>query len=125
MDTILFRAIKKVIAQDELAQFYKKNGIDSEDMHYLGKGEFGEAYDVGNGKVLKRTTSKNEYGFAKEIQNGNFSGFAKIFDTAEINRDYYIVHRRLGIEAMDIQPDNLGRDKSGKLKAFDIDSKRR
>jgi len=36
-----------------------------------------------------------------------------------INRAY----RNLGIEASDISPDNLGYDKNGVLKAFDIDDK--
>jgi len=39
----------------------------------------------------------------------------------DINRAY----RYLGIEASDIKPDNMGRDKTGRLKAFDIEDKSR
>jgi hypothetical protein len=42
-----------------------------------------------------------------------------INDLEDIVRSY----RMLGIEASDIRPENMGYDKSGKLKAFDIDDK--
>ncbi|MFW6242894.1 MAG: hypothetical protein ACOC2W_01935 [bacterium] len=42
-----------------------------------------------------------------------------IGEIEEINRAY----RNLGIEASDIRPENLGRDKHGNVKAFDIDDK--
>lgn len=189
-------ALRKVMADienPELQKFYEKNNIDPDDMGYIGSGEFGEAYTVGNGKVLKITTSKSEYKYAQEIQKGKYDGFTTIYDTAEIKiptqiGSYYIVmeeleqdqddetmfyevrnlletqglpvqyishfdegdyveehgeiepnilkfmneldniatdYRRLGIEASDIQPDNIGRDSKGKLKAFDIDNKDR
>lgn len=177
----------------DLDHFYAKNHIDPENMHYLGSGSFGEAYDIGNKKVLKKTTSRSEYKIAKEIQQEKPKAFAKIFDTAEINKEYYIVveklhidskiedlfvrvvsmletqqlpitylghfdeeeyiekegdevsedskisqdvldfmneledviqaYRQLGIEAADIRSENLGRDHTGKLKAFDIDDR--
>ena len=42
-----------------------------------------------------------------------------ISDMEDINHSY----RYLGIEASDIKPDNLGVDKNGKVKAFDIDDR--
>ena len=42
-----------------------------------------------------------------------------ISDIEDVNSSY----RYLGVEASDIKPDNLGYDKSGKLKAFDIDDR--
>lgn len=42
-----------------------------------------------------------------------------ISDMEDINHSY----RYLGIEASDIKPDNLGVDKNGKIKAFDIDDR--
>jgi len=42
-----------------------------------------------------------------------------INDMEDINHSY----RYLGIEASDIKPDNLGVDKNGKIKAFDIDDR--
>lgn len=191
----LLAALKKVIAEkaeDALDQFYTKNHINPEDMHYLGSGSFGEAYDIGHGKVLKKTTSKSEYRLAQEIQKEKPPAFAAVFDTAKIGSDFYIVvekleidsdiedlfvrvmgmletqeipipyighfdedeyidskgdevadgkiaqdivkfmnelgdvargYRSLGIEAADISSENLGRDRKGNLKAFDIDDR--
>ena len=42
-----------------------------------------------------------------------------INDIEDINHSYRI----LGVEASDIKPDNLGVDKNGKVKAFDIDDR--
>ena len=42
-----------------------------------------------------------------------------ISDIEDVNHSY----RYLGIEASDIKPDNLGVDKNGKVKAFDIDDR--
>ena len=44
-----------------------------------------------------------------------------MLDIEDINSGY----RYLGIEASDIKPDNMGRDKNGKIKAFDLDDKSR
>ena len=44
-----------------------------------------------------------------------------INDIEDIIRAY----NYLGVEASDIKPDNMGRDKNNKIKAFDIDDKRR
>lgn len=164
--------------------FYIENNINPDDLSYLGKGEFGEAYSIGDGRVLKRTSSKSEFNFAEEIENKDIpalDGFAKVYKTDIIDDNMYIIleeldtdssiedlyyeleshladqglpmqylnhldtdeldlseeliefindiedinrsYRYLGIEASDIQPGNLGYDKNGKLKAFDIDDK--
>ena len=42
-----------------------------------------------------------------------------ISDMEDVNHSYRI----LGVEASDIKPDNLGVDKNGKVKAFDIDDR--
>ena len=34
-----------------------------------------------------------------------------------------MAYRYLGIEASDIRPENMGLDKNGKLKAFDLEDK--
>lgn len=194
----LLAALQKVTsryyisAEDALTHFYTKNHIDPEEMSWLGSGSFGEAYDIGHGKVLKKTTSRSEYKLAQEIKKDKPFAFATVFDVAEINKDFYIVvekletdsdiedlfvrvlsmletqglpipyigsfddddyiasggdevsdgkisqdvvdfmnelvdvarcYRSLGIEASDISSENLGRDHTGKLKAFDIDDK--
>lgn len=169
-----------------LEEFYNENNIDPEELSYLGKGDFGVAYSTGDGRVLKRTTSKNEFSAAKEIELSDspvLNSFVKIYKTEIVNGEMYIIqeelyedshiedlyyelesylndqglpiqyldhldtddleisdelqkfmddiddinraYRYLGIEASDIKPDNLGYSQDGKLKAFDIDDKRR
>lgn len=167
-----------------MEEFYLENNIDSDNLQYLGKGQFGEAYSIGDGRVLKITSSKREFEIAKELENNDapiLESFAKIYKTeivenqkiiileellqdSDIENLYYELehylseqglpiqyvshldidelqiseklnkfindledviraYRWLGIEASDIQPDNLGYSKDGILKAFDIDDK--
>lgn len=172
---------------DQLNQFFIENDIDIDNLHYLGSGDFGEAYSIGDsGRVLKKTSSKGEFELAQQIQSSDspvFNAFAKIYATAEIDGQYYIIleelnlhsqienlyyelesylqeqnlpiqyldyldldeiemsedlqafindmhdinmaYRYLGVEASDIRPENLGYSQDGKLKAFDIEDKRR
>lgn len=163
-------------------------GVDTSFFHYMGKGDFGEAYETDNGQVLKITSSPSEVEIAKKIIGKNISSFAQIYDVKNINGYNFILqekleydddienkfsqlqdilekqglsvqylgyldedelssedqtlyqelsgfindleninraYRNLGIEASDIRPENLGYDKNGNLKAFDIDEKRR
>jgi serine/threonine protein kinase len=165
-------------------EFFIKNNIDHEELHHLGSGDFGEAYSIGDGRVLKITSSKSEFNFAKELVGKNFpalDGFVDFYDASIVEGEYYIImeeleegsgiedlyyqveellnneglpiqylhyldtdemdldedvlkfindmddinhsYRYLGIEASDIKPDNLGVDKNGKIKAFDIDDR--
>jgi hypothetical protein len=167
-------------------EFYTKNNINPEELDYLGDGDYGEAFSIGNtGRVLKITSSYSEYEIAKELigKAKEYSSFVEFYDATEINSRYYIVeeevdtdssiedlyydlsnmleeqglpiqyldnldeenldispklrkfmneisdinhdYRGLGIEASDLRPENLGYDKNGKLKAFDIEDKRR
>jgi hypothetical protein len=173
----------------KLAGIIKENkiidSIDFDNIFYLGKGEFGKAYLIGNNMVLKLTSSKTEYEIANKILNANSKlyndAFANIYEVGKYKNDYYIImeeldtdskiedlyyeltnlldqqnlpiqyvgyleynedeisdelknfinsidyinraYNNLGIEASDIQPDNLGYDKNNNLKAFDIDTK--
>jgi hypothetical protein len=168
-------------------QFYSANNIDVENLSYLGKGDFGTAYSIGDGRVMKITSSKSEFDIAKElIENQGshaFDGFADFYvaeivdgkmviimeeleedshiedlfseltyildehdlpiqylshlDTDEVElsdemksfindvEDINYGYRALGIEASDIRSENMGRSKDGKVKAFDIEDKRR
>lgn len=167
-----------------IEEFFRKYGIDEDDLSYLGSGDFGKAYSIGDSKVLKITNSKSEFRFAKEIAGKNIpalDGFADIYVAEIVDNQYYIImeeldedsdiedlyyqveellsneglpiqylhmldtdeleldddllkfisdmedinhsYRYLGIEASDIKPDNLGVDKNGKVKAFDIDDR--
>jgi hypothetical protein len=167
--------------------FYHENGINPDELSYLGSGDFGEAYSIGDdGRVLKKTSSKNEFNLAKQMEGKDIpvlNSLAKIYKTDIINgqmliileeleensriddlyyelQDYldeqglpiqYLDHldtdeiqisdelqsfmddlhdiirayRYLGVEASDIRPENMGYSKDGKLKAFDVDDKKR
>lgn len=175
-------------------EFYERNKLDPERFSYAGSGDFGEAYYVGDHKVLKKTSSRSEFRIAKEIMQGGYPAFVKIYDVEEITNphNYFILqeevdvdsdiedtfirfnsmletqqvplsymshfdedeyiesggdevvkgkidqeildfmaeiedivrdYKKLGIEAVDIHPANLGRNKQGKLIAFDVDEK--
>jgi hypothetical protein len=189
------KASYRIVAKVTEEEFYTRNKIDPEKMSYAGSGDFGEAYHVGGDRVLKKTTSSSEFKIAKEIKQGNYPAFVKIYDVEEMagsSHSYYILqeeleidssledqfvrlnsmletqeiyvqymdhfdedeyiesggdevdngkidpellkfmveledivrdYRRLGIEAADIRAENLGRNKQGKLIAFDIDEK--
>ncbi len=188
---LVVTALNKVVASISEEEFFEGNNIDPEEMSYLGKGDFGEAYDVGGDRVLKKTSSRSEYRIAQQNLKEKIDGFAEVYAIAEIKGTYYIIlelldvediedvfvrfnsmlgeqevpiqymshfdeedyieaggdevvngkidpellkfmaeledvvrgYSRLGIEASDIRSENLGRDKKGKLKAFDIDDR--
>tara|TARA_R100000544_G_C2224331_1_gene59624 strand:+ start:255 stop:836 length:582 start_codon:yes stop_codon:yes gene_type:complete len=164
--------------------FFKQNNINSEELSYMGSGDFGEAHSIGDGRVLKITRSKSEFDFAKELVGKDvpaLDGFVNFYAASIVDNQYYIImeeleedsniedlyyqveellsneglpiqylhmldtdeldldedilkfisdmedinhsYRYLGIEASDIKPDNLGVDKNGKVKAFDIDDR--
>ena len=173
---------------DDAEAFLNKYGISEDDLNYLGSGDFGSAYSIGNDKVLKITSSKSEANLAHQIMNGKFSSFVRIYAVEPIDNSYFILqeeleedsdienmwyeveealqsqglpvqyianfdedeyieqggeisddarefmndlwgissdYRRLGIEASDIRPENLGRASDGTIKAFDIDDRKR
>jgi hypothetical protein len=175
---------KKSLKEKSINDFYIENNIKETNLNYLGSGEYGEAYSIGDGRVLKITTSNSEFEIAQQLENDSapvLDSFAKIYkteiiddskliileelnqtskienlyyeletylneqglpiqyvghldtDEIEINEklqtfindieDIIRAYRYLGIEASDIQPDNLGYSIDGKLKAFDIDNK--
>lgn len=86
--------------------FLSKHNINPDDLHYLGKGDNGEAYIVNVNDVdivLKITSSKREYDIAKEIMDvGNIHNIAKIYDTAYIDGYYYILQEYIN-EDSDIE----------------------
>jgi hypothetical protein len=85
-----------------LEQFYEENNIDKDNLSYLGKGDFGTAYSIGDRRVLKMTSSKNEFEIAKKLENNNspvFDSFAKIYKTEIIGRDMYIILEELDTDS--------------------------
>lgn len=181
-------AVRRSLNEDTktMADFYLENNIDPDELSYLGRGDFGEAYSIGDGRVLKKTSSKNEFNLAKEMEGKNIpalDSLAKIYKTDIVNGKMLIIleeliedsniedlfyeleslldeqglpvqyidhldtdgieiskelqsfmggldgviraYRYLGVEASDIRPENMGYSVDGKLKAFDVDDKKR
>lgn len=169
----------------DLSSFYVSHNIVEEDLGWLGSGEFGEAYETGDGRVVKLTSSESEFKIAKHLieYNKRFPYFVDIYVAEEIDGDWVIIMEQLdtdgsiedkfgmvnsyldelgigigeiryadwddlseppsedemkfiddicgiagdygdlGITAYDIHDGNLGYDKEGNVKAFDIEDK--
>ena len=78
--------------------FYAENNINPDDLYFLGKGDFGEAYSIGDGRVLKKTSSKSEFKFAKEIEGKDIPALesvAKIYKTDVVNNKMLIILEEL------------------------------
>lgn len=76
--------------------FYQENNIDPDDLIYLGKGDFGKAYSIGDSnRVLKFTSSKSEFNIAKQLENNNApvinDAFAKIYKTDIVNGNQMVI----------------------------------
>jgi hypothetical protein len=81
-----------------IEEFYLENNIDPDKLSYLGKGDFGEAYSIGDDRVLKYTSSNTEFEIAKELENNNapiLESFAKIYKTEVINNQKLIILEEL------------------------------
>jgi len=76
-------------------------GIDPSTLMYMGKGDFGEAYETQDGRVIKVTGSLSEVEIAKNLV-GKKGFFAEIFDVAQIGGSYIILQERLE-EGSDIE----------------------
>ena len=78
--------------------FYAENNIDPDDLSYLGSGDFGKAYSIGDGRVLKMTSSKNEFSLAKQMEDKDIpvlNSIAKIYKTDIINNQMLIILEEL------------------------------
>lgn len=78
--------------------FYSENNINPNDLNYLGSGDFGEAYSIGDGRVLKKTSSKNEFNLAKQMEGKDIpvlNSFAKIYKTDIIDNQMLIILEEL------------------------------
>jgi hypothetical protein len=85
-------------SEKTLEDFYVENNIDPEELSYLGKGDFGTAYSTGDGRVLKRTTSKSEFKLATEMEQSNtpvLNSFVKIYKTEIVKGEMYILQEEL------------------------------
>jgi len=179
-------------AKEVADAFFSKHNIDPEAMSFLGEGHFGTAYSVGDGRVLKITSSESEYKIAAELLENPRENLVKIYAAEKavespLRGYYYILQeeltqdsedeslfyealslldaqgvpvsyissfdeeeyeaengeispdvktflqelsevvwdaRRFAGDTMDIHAENIGRDKNGVLKAFDLDEKK-
>lgn len=78
--------------------FYVENNINPDDLNYLGRGDFGEAYSIGDGRVLKKTSSKNEFNLAKQMEGQDIpvlKSIAKIYKTDVVNGQMLIILEEL------------------------------
>ena len=78
--------------------FYAENNIDPDGLSYLGSGDFGKAYSIGDGRVLKMTSSKNEFSLAKQMEDKDIpvlNSIAKIYKTDIINNQMLIILEEL------------------------------
>lgn len=81
-----------------IEQFYLENDIDPDNLSFLGSGDFGKAYSIGDGRVLKTTSSKNEFNLAKQMENKNvpiLDSIAKIYKTDIVNNKMLIILEEL------------------------------
>ena len=76
-------------------------GIDPNNLGYMGRGDFGEAYDTGDGRVIKVTGSPSEVAIAKKLI-GKKGFFAEIYDVKELNGYDIILQEKLE-EGSDIE----------------------
>lgn len=65
---------------------------------YVYGGDFGETYSIGDDRVLKKTSSKNEFNLAKQMEGKEIpvlDAFAKIYKTDIINGQMLIILEEL------------------------------
>jgi len=86
-----------IATENKKEKFYQKYNINEDEMHWLGNGEFGDAYDIGNNKVLKITKSKKEFDIAKNLLNKNseLDGFVNYFVAEKVGNEYFIIMEML------------------------------
>jgi hypothetical protein len=97
---IIEKLTKELLEENikSIDDFYLENNINPDNLSYLGSGDFGEAYSIGDGRVLKKTSSKNEFNLAKQMENVNIpvlDSFAKIYKTDIIGGQMFIILEEL------------------------------
>lgn len=88
---------------DQLENFLRNNKIEFNSVDWLGSGEYGNAYSLGNGTVLKITNSESEFEIAGQLLNKNIPGLVNVFDRGwyrdEKPKLYYIVMEELDTDS--------------------------
>ena len=70
--------------EDDIVKYLKLNLIEFNKVSWLGEGEYGNAYSLGNGKVLKMTSSIREYEIASEIIGKKLPGIVRFYFAKEV-----------------------------------------
>lgn len=100
MKVIISESILNKLTENSktISDFYAENNIDPDELSYLGQGDFGIAYSIGDGRVLKKTSSKNEFNLAKEMEGKEIpalNAIAKIYKTDIIDGQMLIILEEL------------------------------
>ena len=84
-----------------IEDFYQRHEIDSEELSWLGSGDFGDAYSTEDGRVIKFTSSKSEFDIAKQLvgKADKFDGFAAIYDVALTDKGRVILMEELEVDS--------------------------
>ena len=96
--SIIKEEIEKLMIESvSKSEFYRSANIDPEDLSYMGSGDFGKAYSIGDGRVLKITSSKSECELAKELVKNSkkYSGFADYYWVGNVDGECYILMEEL------------------------------
>lgn len=95
----LLETINNPNGKKTVQQFYIENNIDPNNLSYLGKGDFGTAYSIGDGRVLKITTSKNEFNIARQLENTTSglykNAFAHVYKSEIVDNKMFIILEEL------------------------------
>lgn len=97
-----YRLLLEENESKSLEQFYEENNINEDNLSYLGKGDFGTAYSIGDGRVLKKTNSKTEFEIAKQLENDNvkvLNAFAKIYKAEIVDGKMLIILEELDTDS--------------------------
>lgn len=96
---------KSLMKENEIPieSFYRKHGIDPEDLWEMGSGQMGTAYQTEDGKVLKITTSPSEFAFAQHLLKypNKFSNLVTIYDAADTKEGYVILQELLDTDPVE------------------------
>lgn len=97
-DVIKIISEKQIIKQqvkDQILNIFKEK-LNIDNISYLGSGFFGDAYDIGNDRVLKITRDKTEAIESLKIKSKNLKHIANVYDVYQVkskseNKTYYII----------------------------------
>lgn len=74
-----------------ILDYLKTNDIDFDYIEWIGSGEYGEAFTLGNNTVLKITTSISEYEIAGMLLNKEMPGLVKFYWYDSHDKKYFLV----------------------------------